>query len=486
MRSNPSAGTPGYAELVEQGVDMAALFAEHLVASGSVEIRGLAAAVNQIPVPRFQVGIRQRFAPEESHGLVETVSALECLDSALFAKQAEFTLAYEESLAADRRAQNIRVKHPGWGAAADIAMALHLSPRDGTRFANTARLLVEDFPRTLQGLRSGALNRNQARVVASECRRLRKETRRLMDGLLWEETHNCFDIGTQKLKELISYWAQILEASAEEDSEEKARKERGISVWQVDAHRVRVSGTFPLEQGVAIAQVLAREADRAQSLPGEERNQAQLRADILYETLTGLRACGGIPVSLELVMSAETFTGESIEPVLIPGHGFISAGRARELLAGKPGETLKSWARSLWVDAQSGNLVAMGSKARRFTGNLKRQVMVRDQYCRTPYCNGKIRDIDHVVQVRRNGKTCVENASGRCKRCNQTKEAPGWSEVPVPGDRHSIEITTPSGHSYLSVAPPLPGMANQAIIRVQQKRRKDRGPGEEPPGESTG
>lgn len=474
MNRKSSARMPGYAELLTRGVDLDALLGEHLAATGPDGIRALAEAVNRIPMPLTQAESRRPLAPATSHTLVETVGALEALDSALYAKQAEYALAYEESLAADRKASNVRIKNPGWGAGAEIALALHLSPREGTGFTNTARLLVNDFPHTLDGLRTGALTRKQARVVAGACRELRQDTRRLIDGLLWEDTHNCFAAGTQKLKELISYWAKILEATDQEDSEAKARKERGISLWQVDAHRVRLSGLLPLEQGAAIAQVLAREVDRARSRPGEDRNQGQLRADILYESLTGLRADGGIPVNLGLVMSAETFTGESLEPVLIPGHGYLSAARGRELLAGKPEETLRSWVRSLWMDAQTGNLVAMGSKARRFTGNLKKQVMVRDQYCRTPYCNGKIEDIDHVVQVRRNGETSADNASARCKRCNQTKEAPGWVEVPVPGERHTIKITTPSGHSYLSVAPPLPGFSNQAILRVRQKQLKNR------------
>ena len=37
------------------------------------------------------------------------------------------------------------------------------------------------------------------------------------------------------------------------------------------------------------------------------------------------------------------------------------------------------------------------------------------------------------------------------------KEALGWSSRPRPGPWHSTEITTPTGHVYVSWAPPLPG-----------------------------
>jgi hypothetical protein len=48
-------------------------------------------------------------------------------------------------------------------------------------------------------------------------------------------------------------------------------------------------------------------------------------------------------------------------------------------------------------------------------------------------------------------------ARGLGESCNHTKEAPGWSAEPRPGPRHTLQIHTPTGHTYLSMAPPLPG-----------------------------
>jgi hypothetical protein len=48
--------------------------------------------------------------------------------------------------------------------------------------------------------------------------------------------------------------------------------------------------------------------------------------------------------------------------------------------------------------------------------------------------------------------------AGLCEACNHTKENPGWNAVPRPGPRHTIDYrTTPTGHTYHSTAPPLPG-----------------------------
>ncbi|HSL38474.1 MAG TPA: HNH endonuclease, partial [Arthrobacter sp.] len=50
-----------------------------------------------------------------------------------------------------------------------------------------------------------------------------------------------------------------------------------------------------------------------------------------------------------------------------------------------------------------------------------------------------------------------DNGAGLCEACNHTKETPGWSSRPRPGPRHTLDVTTPTGHTYQSTAPPLPG-----------------------------
>lgn len=48
-------------------------------------------------------------------------------------------------------------------------------------------------------------------------------------------------------------------------------------------------------------------------------------------------------------------------------------------------------------------------------------------------------------------------ARGLGESCNHTKEAPGWGVEPRTGPLHTLQIHTPTGHTYLSAAPPLPG-----------------------------
>ena len=99
----------------------------------------------------------------------------------------------------------------------------------------------------------------------------------------------------------------------------------------------------------------------------------------------------------------------------------------------------------------------MDSEARSVPPKLRDLIELRDQFCRTPYCDAPIRHIDHVYQVRRGGKTSDINLDGRCVCCNQVKETEGWEEHLIRGRPHTILITTPGGQMYRALAPPLPG-----------------------------
>jgi hypothetical protein len=71
-----------------------------------------------------------------------------------------------------------------------------------------------------------------------------------------------------------------------------------------------------------------------------------------------------------------------------------------------------------------------------------------------------IRHLDHIIRYTDGGPTTYANGRGTCARGNQVREMPGWHlSVIDPGLRgrpHTIHITTPTGHHYLSRAPDPP------------------------------
>jgi hypothetical protein len=102
--------------------------------------------------------------------------------------------------------------------------------------------------------------------------------------------------------------------------------------------------------------------------------------------------------------------------------------------------------------------VAMESRARLFPKGLAKFIDLRDDTCRTPYCDAPIRHHDHARPHRRDGPTSALNGLGDCELCNYTKEAPGW--VVTTQDEnglHTAELVTPTGARHRSTAPPLPG-----------------------------
>ena len=121
------------------------------------------------------------------------------------------------------------------------------------------------------------------------------------------------------------------------------------------------------------------------------------------------------------------------------------------------------WLRRLYTSPQGRDLVAMDSRRRVFTGLLRRMLVLRDDVCSTPWCDGVIAHADHTRPVRDGGPTDLANGGGRCARCNYVKEAPGWSvRVTRPGPSPELQVTTPLGRRYRSHPPPLLGWGWQS------------------------
>src|SRR5699024_10845676 len=95
---------------------------------------------------------------------------------------------------------------------------------------------------------------------------------------------------------------------------------------------------------------------------------------------------------------------------------------------------------------------SLESRRRHFPKALRRMVVLRDDTCRTPYCDGSIQDIDHALPAREGGPTNWQNGSGLCAACNQIKENTGWRHEATP---EQLTVTTPTGHQYAKPTGPV-------------------------------
>ncbi|SDK43687.1 HNH endonuclease [Arthrobacter sp. ok362] len=279
-----------------------------------------------------------------------------------------------------------------------------------------------------------------------------------------------------------------------------AATERHVSLRPAPDTMCHLTAFLPVAEGVAVHTALTRLADSLRNA-GDPRTRGQVMADELVERATGTP--GGISgIEIQVVMTDRTLFQADSEPAALSGYGIVPAEWARTLVtrrppkrsadpghagdrpphrggspdpgggAGAAGEVAAGpggqdpafalWLRRLYTHPGSGDLIGMDSRARIFPTGLRRFIEARDDTCRTPFCDAPIRHMDHIVPHHGGGETTSTNGAGLCEACNHTKETPGWTARTVPttsgnGNRHTIKLTTPTGHTYCSTAPALPG-----------------------------
>jgi hypothetical protein len=209
---------------------------------------------------------------------------------------------------------------------------------------------------------------------------------------------------------------------------------------------------------------------RAADTTFDDRTRGQVMADTLVERVTGRPAEVAQPVAVNLVISDETLLADDDTAAVVDGYGPIPAAVARNLVSDAATDIRsRATLRRLYRHPRSGALVAMESRARRFPAGLATFIGLRDQRCRTPYCDAPIRHRDHAQPRHRGGETTAANGLGLCERCNYVKEVPGWrvSATMDETGSHRAEFTTPTGMHYQSTAPPPPGRIDIALAKLR-------------------
>lgn len=161
----------------------------------------------------------------------------------------------------------------------------------------------------------------------------------------------------------------------------------------------------------------------------------------------------GTDVVVNLVISDHALLAGGDEPAYLPGNLPLPAPLARRMLADLS-RSARVWIRRLYTRPDTGTLVAMDSRRRKFPPGMRDQLLLRDQdTCRTPWCNAPARHADHIRPHAAGGRTSIGNGQSLSEDCNYIRTAAGWSAEP--GDAGAIGVTTPTGHRYLSPAPVL-------------------------------
>lgn len=378
--------------------------------------------------------------------MVDQLEALERIKCTAAAAQARIT-------------ERLDQRREGWADAsvgAEVGLARHESPHRGRRLLSLARALTTDLPETLAALQRGDLNEHRALIIAEETRDLSHADRLAVDSEL-AGSHSLPVLGDLKLRWAVRRLVLRIDQAGALRRREKARSRRHVTGRSLPDGMAQISAVVPDLQYAAILTSLdERAATEIASGVAGDRTRSQLVADAFVARLTGQATATAVPVALHVVLSAETLLGDGDEAAEILGHGPIPASVAREMATGSP-DAVASIRRLFRVEATD-RLVAMDATSRAFTGALARFVRIRDQVCRTPWCNARIRHLDHVEASTAGGATAEDNGQGLCESCNYLKESPGWRHrvSSEPFAAHTVEVTTPSGTTVESHAPPPP------------------------------
>ena len=303
-----------------------------------------------------------------------------------------------------------------------------------------ARALCREMPHTLNALSTGTISEYQATVLVRETAWLPVEFRREVDALMEGRLGR---VGTRRLAAEAKAHAQRLDQEEAVRHLERSARERRVSVRPPPGGMAYLTALLPLHQAVAALAALKRDAATAVGVGDEQgRTKDQITADLLVERLTGQQSAAAVPVEVHVVMTDGALMGTAPDPAWIPGQGPLPVEAARRLVADPDTEV---FLRRLFTRPEDGQLVSMDSRNRVFPPLLRRMILLRDDVCRTPWCEAPIRHSDHVVAHRDGGPTSFDNGSGLCVACNFTKESPGWSHEASPV---GLTVTTPTGHRY--------------------------------------
>ncbi len=390
---------------------------------------------------------------------IDQIRALEEAKAAMAAAQARLTAYLHATRVRREAAGGIPARRRGAGLGAEVGLARRVSPHQGNTHLGVALALTREMPHTLAALAAGQISEWHATILVKETAVLTAEHRTEVDRQLAPHLTGA-GWGARQLANEARRAGYRLDPGSALRRVRGAETDRRVSLRPAPDTMTYLTGFLPVAHGVACKAALTREADNLKAA-GDPRNRSQIMADTLVQRITGQATATG--VEIELVMTNQTLLAGSAEPAHLVGYGAIPAETARSLVRAAD----KAWIRRLFTHPESGALIAMDSRRRRFTGQLRHLLVLTNDTCATPWCDAPVRHADHTHPVRDGGQTSYTNATGLCEACNYTKDLPGWHATvhTRPDGTRILDLTSPTGHRQHSRAPDPPG-APDPITRL--------------------
>ncbi|WP_341854791.1 hypothetical protein [Brachybacterium sp. GPGPB12] len=351
----------------------------------------------------------ETLAAESDTALIDLIDATERAKGRLAAAQARAEAAFWDAQIREQQRQGVPRGQRGRGIADQVALARRITPKQASDEVALHRVLARIPAAHQRDARGGG----DQRVRRPQGRRERAGARGGGPGpRRCRPRRPAPSVTARRAGDLARARAQELDADAAVHRHQRAVADRRVSLQPAVDGMSILRATLPVKDGVAVLKVLT-EAARSAKATGDPRTKGQIMADTLTARACGLESPDDIPVEIQPLMTDMTLLADEEATAWIEGHPL--PGRvARDLALGVP--TLPSpahvaadapapppeisgaarWIRRLYADARVGDLTEVDGRRRLFRGQVRRFILLRDQRCRTPWCDAPIHDIDHA------------------------------------------------------------------------------------------
>ncbi|WP_254657567.1 DUF222 domain-containing protein, partial [Tsukamurella pulmonis] len=165
------------------------------------------------------------------------------------------------------------------GVAAELALALHLSPHTAAKFLARAVELERHLPHTRARLHDGDLAPEAIPVIIGGLAHLDIADRQTADQQLCADPATLAGMGLKQLAARVEQVAYALDARATVDRNASAEKDRTVTIRPLPEGMARVSLLLPLAQAVGAYAHLRKHADTLLGHGTELRTRGQIMAD---------------------------------------------------------------------------------------------------------------------------------------------------------------------------------------------------------------
>ena len=383
---------------------------------------------------------------------ISVMTGLRRLTAAISAVEARAVTRLEQAIREESRARGESGRTAARIARSEASMALEQSPSAASRTLASCRRLVTTMPGMLHALAIGRVHPTSAHRVSRALSRVTAAQRGQVDEVLTHHLGDLEDCGGEEWGDQAARVLHALDPEGAAARHERAKRRRTVTVRNADDGMAVVTATVTALDAARIRRSLSLGAEKARA-GGDRRGHQAIMADLFTDALLGRNdeesareRVGTLDIGVIITDRSLLAPGHS-DAATIEGLGTVPYEHVRQemlmTLRSAEGDDpdLAISIRHLYLEQDTGQLVAAESRSRAFPPAMARLLRWSHQTCRGPFCDAPIRQLDHIRPHAAGGPTALDNGNGLCAGCNQKESAGRTAQVITDehGTRRTVE-----------------------------------------------